>query len=1095
MSTLAGPEMPLPDGQTVVGLVEDQVDRTPGNVAVIHPAGTLSYAELDARANRLAHHLVALGVGADTPVGICAGRSPGLAVGLLAILKAGGACLPLDPSYPPRRLAGMLTDARPAAVLTEERLAGRLPRGDHHLIRLDGDRSVFAARPAARPARRAGPDDLAYLLYTSGSTGQPKGVMLAHRGLVNHNLAVARLYGLDPTDRVVQFCSISFDVSVEELFPTWQTGGAVVLRPDDVPILGPAWTQWLHRQRITVLNLPTAYWHEWVRELHQRGGRVPPGVRLVVVGGERALGPAYRRWLEVGGDRPRWLNAYGPAETSVLATVYEPPHARPLPEDRDPPIGRPLANTVVRLLDEDGQPVPPGAPADLHIGGVGVARGYLNRPELTARRFVADPFADRADARLYRTGDVVRQLPDGDLEFVGRRDEQVKIRGFRIECGEVETALARHPAVADTVVTAREDRPGDRRLVAYAVAEGTPPSPADLRGFLADRLPPFMLPSAFVLLDALPRTPHGKVDRDGLPAPGDPREDLGTAFVAPRTPTEQAVAAVWSRVLGIGQVGATDDFFDLGGHSLQATQIVAAIRQSFAVEVGVGALLEAPTVAGLSAAVDEQRTGGQTPPPLAARSRRPGQRLPLTLSQEHMWQLEASVEPAGLFNVTAQHRFSGPVDADTLRRALAHVVDRHETLRTRFHTGGEGPSQSAVSAIPVALPVTDLSGTTPEHREDELHRLVGEQDAAPFDLGRPPLFRAHLYRLGDNESLLAATFDHLVCDGTSAYIFLSELTAAHDALADGREPSLRRLAVRYGDYALWQRRWLSDDHLAAQLAYWKARLAGMPRGPAVPLDHRPERPSRRIESEPVRVPPPLYRRVAGLARTTHSTVFVVTVAAAQALFARAGGRTDVVLSTTLSGRKHAELEGLIGCFHGIGRIRTDLSGDPVFTTVVDRARESVLGLFEHQDVPFMRIRRAVLPDLPPGGPALMAAVPIEFQYFHTAHDQWAPGRGVVERPGPDRGPDTLFFRGHLHPLVVTVLDDGTRLWGEFSYKTDFYDTGTIHRLADGLHRLLEAVTEEPGRRLSELPVGPSPSGDVLGREAGTADRASHDDQR
>jgi non-ribosomal peptide synthetase component F/acyl carrier protein len=906
------------------------------------------------------------------------------------------------------------------------------------------------------------------VIYTSGSTGEPKGVMLTHRGLVNHNVAVARLYGLAPGDRVVQFCSIGFDVSVEEIFPTWETGATLVLRPDDAPVLGRAWLEWLRRTGITVLNLPTAYWHEWVRDLERLGEQVPESVRLVIVGGEKALGSAYEAWLRVGGDRVRWLNAYGPAETSILATAYEPPAGAGAPKDGDPPIGRPLANTVVHVLDDEaGDGV-----GELLIGGVGVARGYLGHSELTAEHFVPDVFDGDEGGRLYRTGDLARLLPDGNLEFVGREDDQVKVRGFRIECGEVESVLTRHPAVAEAAVVSREDVPGDKRLVAYVVPRGAaPPGPSDLRRFLSDQLPRYMVPSAFVAIEALPMTANGKVARDALPAPEDPRRE-STIVSTALTPAEHAIVAIFARVLGLTAVGIDDDFFELGGHSLLGMQVLAAVHQELGVQIGVSGFYEAPTVAGLAAAVQAARVEGDEPPPLLARSRRPGELIPLTLSQEQMWRLETTADPPGLFNVTAQHRFSGAVDITVLNEALAYVVERHEALRATFQPGDDGPYQVIARSLEVELAVCDLETVAAEDREAAFHQRLGVQDAQPFDLGEGPLLRACLYRLDPGRSVVAATFDHLVCDGTSAYIFLSELTAAHEALVAGRAPALRPLPVQYPDYALWQRDWLTEERLERQLAYWKEKLAGMPWGPAVPFDRVPERPSRRIVAREFTIGSDTYRGIQRLARATQSTVFVVTVAAVQALFSRAGDVSDVVLSTTLSGRRQAEVDGLIGCFHGVGRIRTDLSGAATFEDVVARARESAIGLVEHQDLPFWRIRQAVLSDFPKGGPALLAAVPVELQYFHTAHDEWAPGTGVVERPGADKGPDELFFRGHLHPLHVSILDDGSRIWGEFSYKSDFYDDETIERLAAGLERLLAAVTREPGLPLSEIRSGP-----------------------
>ncbi|MGI9118582.1 MAG: amino acid adenylation domain-containing protein [Acidimicrobiales bacterium] len=1068
-------------GETIPDLVEAQVARTPEAVAVVDGGRRLTYAELDARANRLAHHLQGLGIRPEVPVAISMGRSLDMAVGLLGILKAGGACLPLDPAYPPARLTFMLEDSAAPVLVTEESLAGSLPASGTKVVHLGPDRSAGTARRSAPPPRQLSSHDLAYLLYTSGSTGQPKGVMLEHGALVHHHRSAIGLYQLGAGDRVLQFCSISFDVSVEELFPTWASGATVVLRPDDLPILGRPWVEWLDHQGVTMLNLPTAYWHEWVADLAARNLSVPAAVRLVVVGGDRALGAVYRTWQGVGGDRVRWINAYGPTEAAVMATVYEPAPpsgggATDELEGQDPPIGRPLPHATVRLLDGLGQPVPTGVTAELHIGGPALARGYLNRPDLTAERFIADPFAPSPHARLYRTGDLARSRPDGDLEFVGRVDDQVKVRGFRIECGEVEAALAVHPAVAGVAVMAREDRPGDKRLVAYIVGTGDGPalSSAQLRHHAAQRLPAYMVPTEYVVLDALPLTPNGKLDRRALPAPVSSRRD--GAPTAPRSPTEKAVAAIWGEVLGIGELGVDDDFFDLGGHSLLATQAIAQVREVLGQDVPLRAIFEAPTVATLAARIDAERPlgpGVAATPPLAHEEREPGQRLPLSLPQVQMWRLEAQATPRGLYNVTAEHRMSGPVDEGILRRTLALLAQRHDILRTSFSGDQEGPWQSVAASVPIELAVTDLRATPADEEARELAHRVREEDARPFDVDRAPLFRAHLFLLGEETSLVTVTFDHLVSDGTSAYIFLSELAAVYDAFVHGRQPALRPVPVQYADFAVWQRQRLTDDRLDAQLAYWREKLDGMPLGPAVPFDRVPTELSRRIVCPTLAVPPEVYRAVHGLERTSRASVFVACVAALQAVASRMGGTTDVVLSTTLSGRNRPELEGVIGFFAGVGRIRTDLSGDPSFGEVMARARDSVLGLFDNQDVPFMRVRDALLPDFPTQVSAvdLMAVLPIEIQYFHAAHDEWAPGFAVIERPGPDKGPDSLFFRGQLPPLSVTFLDDGNQLWAECNYKVDFYDATTVDVLARGLEDVLSMASTHPHLRLSELPVG------------------------
>ena len=1078
----AGPGGGAADRTTVADLVVAGAARDPGATAVVAGGVSVTYAGLDTRANRLAGHLQGLGVGPDVRVGVCLGRSVDLAVSLQAVIRAGGACLPLDPSYPTDRLHFMVDDARPAAVVTSAALAGRFGGAggsDMAVLRLDADEAGWAGRPEVAPPRSVGPDHLGYVVYTSGSTGRPKGVMLTHRGLVNHHRAAVSLYGLGPADRVLQFCSIGFDASVEEMFPTWAAGATVVFRPEDLPLVGQEWLAWLRHQRITVMNLPTAYWHEWTRDMEESGERVPDGVRLVVVGGEKALGRTYRAWVGRSGGRSRWINAYGPAETTCMSTTYEAvPGAAATGDGPDPPIGRPLPNTSVRVIDAEGDPVARGEIGELLIGGAGLARGYLNRPELTAERFTVDA----GGGRWYRTGDLVRELAGGDLEFVGRLDDQVKIRGFRIECGEVEASIARHPAVDAVAVVARPNGSGARRLVAYVAGPAEPAvTPGELRRFVAASLPPFMVPSVFVVLDVLPRSPNGKVDRDALPEPAAGAVRTGDGAL-PRSPTEAAIAAIWTRVLLVdaGALGVDDDFFDLGGHSLLATQVIARIREEFGTDTPLQAIFEAPTVAQLATVVDAGPPRAAAAGPLRAAVRRPGDTVALSIAQEQMWALEVAAEPEGLFNITAVHRFDEAVDEGALRAALAHLVDRHEILRTAIvvepgRPGKPGrPVQSIGAAAPVELRVTDLRATPEPHRTDELRRGIEAEDARPFDLASAPLVRAHLFRLGAASSRLTVTMDHLVADGTAASILMAEAAQAYRAIAAGRAPDLPVLPIQFADFAIWQRRHLTDDVLDRQLAWWAEALHGLPPGPAVPFDHLPATPTRRIVTRALAIEPGVRARLDEVARATGSSVFIVAAAGVQAALGRFGGTTDVVLSTTLSGRNRAELEGMLGMFSGIGRLRTDLAGDPPFSEVVARARRFVLGMFDNQDIPFMRVRRALLPDFPTGGPALAAALPVELQYFfHTGRPTWGNGDGAGRRPQGYWHDQELFFRGQLHPLSITLLDDGRELSGDVRYKADFYDEATVEGLAGAVERVLDAVGNDPTLRGSDLPVTPA----------------------
>ncbi len=585
-----------PRDMCIQQLFEAQVERTPEATAFQCGAAQLSYKELDERANQLAHYLRARGVGPEVLVGICVERSLEMAVGLLGILKAGGAYVPLDPNYPQERLAFMLNDAQVSVLLTQQHLRGALPEHHATVVCLDADWKTIAQAPREPFQGGATAENLAYVIYTSGSTGHPKGVLIPHRGLVNHSVAVAASYGLGADDRVLQFASPSFDIAVEEMFPTWITGGAVIAYPLAPSASVTEFLEAIDGTQITVLNLPTAFWHEMVHGLTLSSAPLPPSLRLVVVGGEKADATAFARWQALGGDRLRWVNSYGPTETTVTATIYE-PSGRDLAAQSlaEIPIGRPIANTTVYLLDRHLQPVPLGIPGELYIGGVGLAQGYLNRPDFTAERFIPHPFSDVPGARLYKTGDMARYRPDGHLEFLGRRDYQVKIHGFRVEVGEIEAAIRQHAGVGEAVVVAREEASGDKRLVAYVVpAHQPPPTDEELRSFLRSKLPRYLLPAVIVYQAALPLSPNGKVDRSALPSP-DERIDARAAL-APRDELERQLVQVWTEILRVPSIGVRDNFFDLGGNSLLAIRMLSTLEHITGRRLPSSCLFEAPTI-------------------------------------------------------------------------------------------------------------------------------------------------------------------------------------------------------------------------------------------------------------------------------------------------------------------------------------------------------------------------------------------------------------------------------------------------------------------------------------------------------------------
>ncbi len=584
-------------------LVEAQAAAIPDAIAVLQDRNHLTYRELNQRANQLAHYLRKRGVGPEVPVGVCLENSLELAVALLGVLKAGGACLALDSAYPKERLQWMLEDSQAPLLLSREGLLPELASSRTERICLLSAGEFLEKESRENPEPVTNPGSLAYVIYTSGSTGKPKGVMLTHGGLVNYICAVIKLYGLRPNDRLLQFSSISFDIAIEEIFPTWSAGATLVLRSGNFSLAGSDFLRFARQQKLTVLSVATAYWHELVHELSESGAAMPESLRLLVVGGEKAQIQALEGWRKIVGNRVRWINTYGPTETSVIASSYEPAFgALPSPL----PIGRPINNVKIHILDRNLQPVPVGIPGELHIGGPGVARGYLNHPELTAEKFVRDPFSTQPGARLYKTGDLARYLASGEIEFVGRRDFQVKIRGFRVELGEIEAALAKHPGVRQALVVAREEGLNNKRLVGYIVpAAGSTPEVAGLRQSLKRQLPEYMVPSDFVVLEEFPLTPNGKVDRKALPAPQ--ASAASADHVAPANAVEAQLVAMWEEILAKKPISVRDNFFDLGGHSLLAVRLMRRIEQNFKRKLPLTTLFEAPTIEQFAALLQQER--------------------------------------------------------------------------------------------------------------------------------------------------------------------------------------------------------------------------------------------------------------------------------------------------------------------------------------------------------------------------------------------------------------------------------------------------------------------------------------------------------
>jgi len=1102
-------EKPYETDRCIHDLFAEQAARTPEAEALSFEDGRLTYAELEARSNRLARHLQLRGAGPKAKVALRMESSASFFIALLAILKTGAAYMPLDPTWPDSRVELLLEQAG-AAVLIVQAAARRpsLPPPDltpdpspiappppgrgapppalreHEsdnlpplpvaggamgeggwggevgrgkapaTINLDHEADAIAQHSPAPLPLLSFPESLAYVVFTSGSTGRPKGVAVPHRAVVRMARSADSL-PIGPDDRVAQVSNVSFDGMTYEVWGALLCGACLVGLPREVLLDLRALAGYVRRERISFFLSPAALLHQVARE----EPTVFQTVRRVSSGGE-AFDARRAREIVLAGGAGQLFNDYGPTETTCFLLVER---VTEIAEGtRIVPLGRPIGNTLAAVLDRSLAPVPIGSPGELCLGGEGLARGYLGQPALTAERFVPDPIGPGVSGipgtRLYRTGDRVRLLPDGRIDFLGRFDDQVKVRGFRIEPGEIEEALAAHPGVAAAVVMPREEE-GSRGLVAYVVLEDL--DLTALRAFLRERLPEFMIPAFFVALPALPVNPNGKVDRAAL-ARIVPRFESGAGSRTPRGPLEETVAAVWSEILGVERIGAQDRFFDLGGHSLLALRVLARMRDVLGVDVPLRVLFEAPTIEGLAAWIEAERRQATTSPIMIVPRDRP---LPLSFTQERLWLVDRLYPGTPLYNVPTAFRLHGPLSVSALAAALTEIVRRHEALRTRYATTEEGtPVQIIEPAPEIAVPLVDLAALPEERRLAEARRLAWEESLRPFDLKVAPLLRALLLRLEAGDHVTVLTGHHIVSDGWSQNLFTREIGILYEAFAAGRPSPLPPLPVQYADFAVWQRIHLRDDVLADQLAWWKERLAGAPPVLELPAD-RPRPPVQSFVGE-VRAAiwsPPFVESLRGLARREGGTLFLLLLAAFETLMTRLTGREDVIVGSPMANRPRPELEDLIGFFANTLVLRTDLSGDPPLREVIARVRETSLGAWEHQDLPFERLVEELRPRRDP------SHTPI-FQVMFVHHGNVTAAEPVVEIPGLRTEPVGDTRAVSRYDLEVYALESAEGLFLALEYSTALFDADRIVRLLGQIETVLRGALADPGLRLSELPL-------------------------
>ncbi len=933
----------FPNGALIHQLFEARVATTPEAIALVFDNQTLTYDALNRRANQLAHHLLGLGIRPDDRVALCLERGLDMVVALLGTLKAGGAYVPLDPAYPTDRLAYMLGDSAPVVLLTQQSLLRiREVSSDAAVAMLELDSSDTSSMLSQQPDQNPDPKalglhrgNLAYVIYTSGSTGQPKGVMNQHDSVLNFLHWNHGQYPLDAHDRVLQKTPFSFDVSVWEFFVTLSRGARLVIaRPDghqDPRYLAEI----VEQEQITLLHFVPSMLQIFLDHADLQKCQ---SLRQVLCIGE-ALSPSLQERFHHSLPHAELHNLYGPTEAAVHVTFWR---CDPTLHHGKVPMGRPIANTQLYVLDADRQPVPIGVTGEIHIGGANVARGYLNRPELTAERFAPDPFSK--DGRLYQTGDLGRWLPDGTLEYIGRNDFQVKVRGFRIELGEIESRMAAIAGVREAVVVAREDAAGGKQLIAYWIAGEKAPSIADLRGALTEVLPEYMVPSAFVVLDAWPLTANGKLDRKALPAPA--QESVVTrAYEPPSGDTEIAIAQIWQSLLGLQQVGRNDNFFELGGHSLLAIQVLSRIRSRLAIDLPLRALFESPTLAGLSRCVASMDVVASAGIDIADRR----QPLPLSFAQQRLWFVQEMEGPSTTYNMPVTLRLSGPLNLDAFGAALQTLVARHEVLRSQFiaQDGDVRVHISPCLQVPLALV---------EATDSDVSALERAHADHIFDLKTGPLLICKVLRLAAEEHRLLLNVHHIVCDGWSMRVLIDEWLQTYDALCQSRTLSLPSLPLQYVDYALWQRQTFDGERLDRQLAYWTRQLDGAPEMLNLPTD-RPRPAVQRFESgsETRLLSRTLSQQLANVGNAADASLFMTLLSAFALLLSRYSGEKDLLIGTPVVNRHRLELESLVGLFLGSLALRADLSGQPSFTELLSRTRRTALDAYSNSDVPFERI--------------------------------------------------------------------------------------------------------------------------------------------
>ncbi|MDF5727414.1 MAG: amino acid adenylation domain-containing protein [Rhizonema sp. PD38] len=1038
-----------PINQCIHQLFEAQVQQTPDVVAVVFESEQLTYSSLNRRANQLAQHLQTLGVEPEVLVGICVERSLSMIIGLLGILKAGGAYIPLDPTYPQERLALILEDAQVSVLLTEACLMEVMLQHTTKVICLDTDWQTITQQSQENLLTQVSANNLAYVIYTSGSTGKPKGVQIPHSALSNFLHTMRQTPGLTKQDTLLAVTTYSFDIAALELFLPMIVGASLVFVSREIALDGVQLSTKLTDSNATVMQATPATW-----QLLLATGWSGNHQLKILCGGEALPGHLASQLLSRCDSL--W-NMYGPTETTIWSAAYL------VETDNNSivPIGYPIANTQFYILDQYGQLVPVGVPGELHIGGDGLARGYLNRPELTAEKFIPNLFSEQSATRLYTTGDLARYLPNGEIEYIGRIDNQIKIRGFRIELGEIEAAISQHPKVRETVVVVHSDSSNSQQIVAYVIFQKEQTlTITQLRDFLESKLPNYMVPATFVILEAIPLTSNGKVNRKALPAPDATQLLSESNFTAPSTPIEQMLAGIWAEVLSLEKVGIHNNFFELGGHSLLATRVISQVRQIFQQELPLRCLFEQPTITGLAREIEKVTNDGLGVETITIERISRSQELPLSFAQQRLWFLSQLEPNSPFYNIPAAVRLEGQLNLSALQQSFNEILRRHEALRTNFQALVGQPVAIISSVTSLPLPIIDISELASNQQQASVRKLIDKEAQRSFNLNSDLLLRVKLLRLKEQEHIVLLTMHHITSDGWSTSVLVRELATLYQAFYEQQSSPLAELPIQYVDFAAWQRQWLQTEILQFQIAYWKKQLEGAPTVLELPTDY-----PRLATVQTFRGATHLFELSVELSQAINKlsqqegcTLFMTLLAAFAILLSCYSGQEDIVVGSPIANRNRVELEGLIGLFLNTLALRTDLSGDPTFLELLTRVRQVTLGAYSHKDLPFEKLVQEL-------GPKRNLRYSPLFQVWFTLQN--VP-MTKLELPGLTLSlleTDNTTVQFDLELFLSEGVDG---LSACFKYNTDLFNATTIAQMANHFEILLLNIVEQPSVRLKAL---------------------------